>query len=228
MAENKFKENEIMATVKFDEGTKFETSLNLEEGEGVIFVRHTKNKLIRNMDSKVWDINLVITNNRLVIIPVPPNKKNKQVESYYFKEMSEAVAVKGAYADSGTRQANFIIKMKQTNKSSYIEGGEFWVWMSVNFFSVFLYMFRAIFEGIKDMAATAAAHAEAEAATDASIEKAKATGASSYTQYSPNYAALERAAKDRATNMDFSKESHTKIRDYIVDLINTCVEDANK
>ena len=217
-----------MATVKFDIGEKFETSLDLQDGEGVIFVRHTKNKLIRNMGSKVWDINLVITNKRLVIIPIPPNKKNKPVESYYFKEMSEAVAVKGAYADSGTRQANFIIKMKSKGESSYVEGGEFWVWMPVNAFSVFRYAFKAIFEGFKDMAATAAAHAQAEAATDASIEKAQATGASHYTQYSPNYAALEKEAKERAANMDFSKESHSKVRDYIVDLINVCVKDANK
>ena len=40
-----------MATVKFDEGTKVETSLDLEEGEGVLFVRPGETGAVFNVGS---------------------------------------------------------------------------------------------------------------------------------------------------------------------------------
>ena len=42
------------------------------------------------------------------------------------------------------------------------------------------------------------------------------------------YANMEKAAQERAKNLDFSKADHNQTRDYIVDLINQCVEEVNK
>jgi cysteine sulfinate desulfinase/cysteine desulfurase-like protein len=56
---------------------------------------------------------------------------------------------------------------------------------------------------------------------------AAATGAATYTEYSPNFAAMDKAAKARAENMDFSKAGHRQMRDYIVDVVSQCVKIAN-
>jgi hypothetical protein len=94
-----------MATVKFDEGEKFETSLNLEEGEGVIFVKPPKSRMERSIGNptRQWTVTLVITNKRVVSIPQPPNKKNYLVESFYFKDITNAEVQKSQTLEDDAR-----------------------------------------------------------------------------------------------------------------------------
>jgi hypothetical protein len=39
---------------------------------------------------------------------------------------------------------------------------------------------------------------------------------------------MNKNAQARAAGMDFSKAKHQQLRDYIVDVINSCVEEINK
>ena len=239
-----------MATVKFDEGTKFETSLNLEQGEGVIFAKPAKNRMDRMIPpgclkglltiitlgiinifkpNKNWKINLVITDRRLITIPMPPNKRNFAVESYYFKDMSgiKAIALKEEEAVS---LAKFIVSMNQGGNSRYEEGGEFWIHMAVtakNIFNVAKLAGKQIGTGLANQMEQSGAIIQAHAMTDESRAQAEASGASTYTEYSPNFAAMEKAAKARATSMDFSKSDHNQLRDYIIELVENGIKLAN-
>jgi hypothetical protein len=228
-----------METVKFDEGTKFETSLDLQDDEGVIFVRPIQNKMIRHIDSgclwtlltfitlglalifkpkQTWQANFVITSQRVVSIPLPPNKKNFPVESFYFSDISKVKAVKQDKASDEASSANFTITMKPTGKSS-IQGNiiTFMVCMAMtakNWFNAF-------------KAEVAEGQARNASVMNASLA---AMDYQHYTKKSVDkyYAEMERRAKERAANMDFSKAGHAQVRDFIVDLINTCVEEVNK
>ena len=218
-----------MATVKFHEGTKIETSLDLEDGEGVIYSRPPQNGIYRNKGmTKTWEINLVLTDRRLVTIPVPPNKKSKQVESYYYKDIA-SISAKAAHSkDVEAIWAYFVINMKNGGNSKYEEGGTFDIRMVMNaknFLTSLISSFKASdaagpqYNGFAEYAA--------EGKTDASRAHAEATGASHYTVYSPNYAKMQKEAEAKVAAMDFSKMEHNQIRDIIIDLVNQYVEIAN-
>jgi hypothetical protein len=215
-----------MATVKIHEGTKNETSLDLQDDEGVIFVCPQKNLIWRNIPAgclfflhpgKKWKANLVITSKRLITIPLPPNKKNFAVESYYFKDMTKAKAVSQQQASQEAAMAVFSVSMKPGGNSSFLEGGQFWVCMESN---------------LKNLFTAFKAHEAEDNARNAGVYNAgfALMDEGHYTQKSIDkyYAAIEKRAKEKAASMDFSKAGHAQIRDCIVDLINTCVEEVNK
>jgi len=210
-----------MATVKFHEGTKIETSVNLEDGEGIIFVRPQKHGIYRDKGmTKTWEINLVLTDRRLIAIPVPPNKKNKQVESYYFTDIAEAV--KKSSADEQI-WAYFFLKMKDGGKSTYEEGGTFDIRVEMNFKNTFGRFFKELGAGMVNQFQASASDFVATAQTMENKHEAERTGASHYTVVSPQYSGI---ASD-TRNKDYSQMGQNQIRDYIVDVINQCVEAAN-
>ena len=207
-----------MATVKFHAGTKFETSLDLEADEGVIFVKPEKNRITRFIGSKWWLVNVVITNKRLVTIPLPPNKKNRQVESYYFKDISGVERI--AQVDKSTEAsfADFCINMKSGGNSTIEGGGKFQIMMVFNLLNLFT-AFRA--------------DAKEESAKNAALYgtqlRVGLNEDATYTKKSLDkyYATMEANAKARAANMNFSNAGHQQMRDYIVDFVNQCVETVN-
>ncbi|MCL2800555.1 MAG: hypothetical protein FWD28_02180 [Treponema sp.] len=218
-----------MAMVKFYEGTKVETSLDLENGESVIFVKPPKNLLARVVGSKYWDATVILTNSRMAVIPLPPNKKNMQIESFYYKDIKSIDAIEADDASQASAWASFSIEMKDGGKSSYQEGGQFDIRMEMNLLN-FAKSFIAeinVASSKDPNAGIGLAMMEASAKTDASRAHAEATGASHYTAYSPNTAKMQQAARDRAANMDFSKAGHTAVRDYIVDIVSQCAQLAN-
>ena len=212
-----------MATVKIHEGTKHETPLDLQNDEGVIFVCPAKNLVKRNVSqgcfkgNKQWIANLVITNKRVITIPQPPNKKNYQVESFYWKDITSAKTISAQQASEAASLAKFSISMKQGQTSSCSEGGEFWVCYAVTLKN-FLNIAKA------SHAETSAENAAIMGAQFAAFDRGHFTD-KSIEKY---YANMAQQAKDRAANMDFSKADHNQIRDYIVNVINDCVAEAAK
>ena len=211
-----------MAEVKFDEGTKFETTLNLEEGEGVIFVKPLKNKTERALGFKVWTVTIVITNKRLVTIPQPPNKKNIQTESFYYKDIKTAKG-KSALTSSGEdTNALFSIIMNEKGSSTYEtdkkgDNGFFSIKMEMSALNIIGSLVKDMQRGIANNAAvTNAAMSTFDRPhyTDKSVDK--------------YYDAMNKQAKERAAKLDFAKAGHKDIRDYIVDVVNFCVEEAAK
>jgi hypothetical protein len=205
-----------MATVKFNEGTKNETKLDLQDGEEVIFVRPSKNAMFRVIPGgclfflhpgKTWVVEMVITNKRLVTIPMPPNKKNYEIESYYFKDMASARATP-LNVDT---MADFAVRMNEGGSSKYLEGGTFRLRATVG------RIFAIGAKGLaNDLVNTINEQGDA-ARTDLNRNQAVLSGASHYT-----------AIKTKASKVDHSKEGHLQIRNFLVDLINECIEAANK
>ena len=221
----RLKKGLFMATVKFDEGKKFETSMDLEEGEGLLFVRPPKN-LILQRDKKNCQINLVITNKRVVTIPYPKFAKKYPAISYYFNDIKSVNSYDASEASQQASYAAFEIITKSGKNS----GAEIWVTYEFNLLNLLkiFSVYNAEQDAKNPWATSGLAVFNATAATVASKAEAERTGASHYTEYSPNYAKMAEAAKARASGMDFKKAGHTQIRDYIVDLIDKCIEEENK
>ena len=211
-----------MATVKFDEGTKIETSLDLEDGEVIIFVKPPKNLIARNVGFKTWNVTAIITNKRLVTIPQPPNKKNYAVESYYFKDIASANQERAASKSQEAMWGFFSISMKSKGNSSFMEGGKFMVRMDLGLMS-FLKSFKAEIDEGSVLAKQSWAIYSADMQTRENYSKAQSSGASHYVEVSPN---LSKIAAD-AQNKDYSKFGHNQIRDYIISLVNQCVATVN-
>jgi len=234
-----------MTTVKIQEGTKFETPFNLEDGEGIIFVNPVKNKIMRIIPpgclkglltiltlgiinifkpNKSWMCNLVITDRRLVTIPTPPNKKNMQVESYYFKDMSGIKETRAQ--DENDSGGVFFINMKDGGSSTYEKGGDFHIFRPFTGKDA-LNLLAAAGKGLGDQFEKTNAMMQAHAKTMESKTYAENTGAAHYTEYSPNFAAMDKAAKERASSMDFSNAEQNQLRDLIIDLVSKGIELAN-
>jgi hypothetical protein len=222
-----------MTTVKINEGTKFETPLDLEDGEGIIFVHPSKNRMWQSIDQgclmmllgvvtlgiiyifkpkQRWQVNFVLTNKRIVTIPVPPNKKNNPVDSYYYKDIIKAKPTTQAKESDEARIADLHIIM--SGKGNLVN---FRVGMAITAGNIFNSFKADIVEG-------EARNAGVRSATSATFDQ----GIYTLKSIDKYYAAMEKAARDRAANMDFSKAGHTQIRDYIVDVINICVEEVKK
>jgi hypothetical protein len=206
-----------MATVKIHEGTKFETSVDLQEDEGIIFVVPEKNRFARMVSlgctkgTKIYYGNLVITDKRVITIPHPPNKKNYPADSYYFKDIADAKAVKQAQASQEAGAAQFAINMKPGQTSSCTEYGTFYIYAAMT---------------VKNFLNVMSAASDEKAAKDAKLSFfGEAVMGESISKKTFDMRA--RAIK-RANNLDFSSAGHAKIRDYIVDLINDCAAEAAK
>jgi len=226
-----------MATVKFHEGTKFETSLDLENDEDVIFVRPLKNRMMRIIPpgclrgllniitlgiinifkpSKNRYINLVITNKRLVTIPIPPNKKKCMVESYYFKDISGIREIAATKDDEGGSAA-FSINMKSGGNSKYDEGGEFRIFMALSAKNIFNAA-KLLGKEIGDGLGKGLAEHVADNQTYANKLEAERTGASHYIKVSPQFI--------EAAKIDFSDSDFNQIRDFIMELVEQGIEAA--
>jgi hypothetical protein len=207
-----------MATVKFDEGTKFETSLDLEDGEGIIFVKPPKNLIARSNGMKTWNVTLILTSKRLVGIPQPPNKKNIQVESYYYKDIISANVKKNENASEASTWSFFTINVKDGGSSSYLKhpNAFFMVRMEMSVLNII----KSFIAEKKEM------DAKYGHITSAGLQ---AMDRAHYTEKSVDkyYARQHEIAKERAAGMDFSNAGHAQIRDYIVDVVNQYVEIAN-
>ena len=217
--------------------------MDLADDEGVIYVKPEKNVLWRNIPAgclfflhpgKKWQANMVITNKRLVTIPMPKYQKKYTVESYYFKDMTGARTISAKSKEAEAAIAQFAVEMKPGGSSSYVDGGEFWVcyeFTAKNFLKV-MKASQADFNANYPYAKSGLAVFQASAATvankAAAENRAAATGGVAYwTEVAPNYGKMTAAAKARAEGMDFSKEGHAQLRDFIVDMINQFVEVAN-
>jgi len=211
-----------MATVKFDEGTKFETSLDLEEGEGVIFVKPPKNKSERAIGFKVWYVTIVITNKRLVTIPQPPNKKKIQTESFYYKDIKTAKVKSPMTSEGEDNRALFNIILNNGGSSKYEADKK----GDNGFFSIKMEMSAKNIIGsfINDIIRGAARNASVANASLSTFDRPHYTD-NSVDKY---YETMNKQAKERAASLDFAKAGHKDIRDYIVDVVNLCVEEANK
>jgi len=232
-----------MATVKIHEGTKHETPLDLEDDEGIVFVVPAKNYVLRIVTpgclyqllqvvtlgiicifvkearNKQWYASFVITNKRIIVIPRLPNKKNDPVESFYWKDIVHAKSVKAQKQSDAAGRAEFSVTIKAGANHDYPKGE------LIQFYLCAEASLKTAFNVMK------AAHAENAAANAAVMGATMRTfdeGVYTSKSLDKYYAAMEKRAKDRAANLDFSKADHSQMRDYIVDVINDCVDEVNK
>jgi hypothetical protein len=207
----------IMATVKFKEGKKNETSFDVSGDEEVVFVVPDKNRVMRFIPqgclkgNKTYFGGLIITSKRVIYVPLAPNKKNYEVQSFYWKDIASAQKDKMPQeTEAGAASAaTFSITMKPGQTSSCTEGGLFCISMEMN---------------LSNFIGAMQANSAEKAAQDAkySLGAHAITGESmSKKSYKMHQRAIE-----RGKNMDFSSAAHNQIRDYIVDVINGCVEEA--
>jgi hypothetical protein len=224
-----------MAAVKFDEGTKFETSLELEEGEGIIFAKPPKNRMDASVDDgclmalltvitlgiirifkpiKRWRTNFVITNKRVVAIPQPPNKKGFPVESYYFKDIYNVRAEEyGSKQSDRMVYSHFVINMKAS--SSYKEPRKFMIQMIMSAKNILKMIGQTASEQANDFGNQLASY-NAQLQTQLNKDEAIRTGASHYIE-----------VIHKVQKMNFSKTSVEDIRDFIIEIINDCIAAAN-
>jgi len=212
-----------LATVKFDEGTKKETSLDLLDGEGIVFVNPSTNSVWRSIGMKYWYITLVITNKRVATIPLQPNKKNYPVESFYYKDIEGAYESQQTTKESENNFSDFYIHLNKGGNSTYVEHkndyGIFTIRKEMSAKNIIKDLLGELFKPNAAVAATLAM-----TKTQASREEAISRGESHYTVFTPNYAKIANDAK----NKDYSKMAHNVMRDQIVELINQCAEEAKK
>jgi len=229
-----------MATIKFHEGTKFETKLDLEDEETVLFVKPVKSKIYRHIQdgclmglltvitlgiirifkpTRQWMANIVLTNKRVVTIPIPPNKKKMPVESFYFNEISEAKIIPPADKETGeTAFAMFGINLKSDAKSSCLDGGEFWVymtWDAQGFLNAGKLLLKKLGASAMDMANEAGAMAQTQLNYDEAVASNK------------KYYNVVKAVKTKVEAGDCSKFGHVELRDFLIELINDCAQAAN-
>jgi hypothetical protein len=229
-----------MATVKFHEGTKFETKLDLEDEETVLFVKPAKSKVYRFIEdgclmglltvitlgiirifkpTRRWLANIVLTNKRLVTIPIPPNKRKMPVESFYFTEISEAKVIPPTDKEHGeTAFAMFGINLKSGAKSSCLDGGQFWVYMTWDV-QGFKNFGKALLKKLGASAMDMANEAGAVMQTKLNYDEAVASN--------KKYYKVVTAVKTKVEAGDCSNLGHVELRDFLVELVNDCAQAAN-
>jgi len=229
-----------MATVKFDEGTKFETSLELESDETVLFVKPTKRKIYRYIEdgclmtlltiitlgiirifkpTRNWRINIVLTNKRVVTIPIPPNRKKRSVESFYFTEISKAKIIPPTDEKQGeTAFAMFGIDLKPDAKLSCLDGGQFWVYMTWDA-KGFLNFGKLLLKDIGTGMVNQMNETMAPLQTQWNKEDAIARG--------DKYYKVVTAVKTKMEAGDCSKLGHVELRNFLIEIINDCAQAAN-
>ena len=206
-----------MATVKIHEGTKIETSLDLQDDEGVIFVSPEKNKLWRFVPlgcfkgNKNRQVNLVITSKRVITVPTPPNKKNYEVESFYWKDIAKARIIEPSQESLRATWAYFAIDTKPGQTSSSQDRGQFNIRVTMTLGN----LFKAFNSGSDN--GTAARMMGTAAGWDSKYT------ASSLDRY---YSAMSKRANERTKALN-DKSDHQQVCSTIVALINDCVEEAN-
>jgi len=227
----------IMATVKFEEGTKKETSLELEDGEFIIWAKSPKNAMQTTIDDgclmgfltlitlgiilifkppKYWVTNLVITNKRVVSIPQPPNKKNYPAESYYFDKDFGSVKAQAGGSKQSDRMMNAAMNIYFGPNSSYKKPRRIGMRMEMSAKNIFKVVGQMGKEGLNDISNSLGSY-NAMLQTNANKNEAETWGLSHYKEVT--YKAEKLAQSDTSIE---------GLRDAIIDLIYDCIEASKK
>jgi len=226
-----------MATVKFNEGTKFETSLELENGEGIIFVKPPKNTMMTMVDegclmglltiitlgiirifkpAKFWTNEFVITNKRVVSIPLPPNKKNFSAESYYYNRDFGIIKADAPPEKQSDRMVWSGFTLYTSKNSIYNKPRNFQIRMEMSAKNIFKLAGQTLKEGANDMANMLAQH-NAQMQSYHNKLEAESSGAAYYKEIT-----------FKAQKLSSSETSVEALRDGILEIINGCLEASKK
>jgi len=226
-----------MATVKFDEGTKKETSLELEDGEVIIWVKSPKNAMVTQVDegclkllltfitfgiilffkpTKQWGSNFVITNKRVVSIPQPPNKKNFPIESYYFNKDFGSINAENVGTKQSDRMVNAAMNIYFGPNSSYKNSRKIFIQMEMSAKNIFKLVGQMGKEGLNDLGNSLGQY-NAQLQSYHNKLDAESSGAMYYKEITHK--------AEKLAQGDTSVEG---LRDAIVDLICDCIEASKK
>jgi hypothetical protein len=229
-----------MKTVKFDEGKKCETSFDFDDDEVIIFgpVENTTYRFIHEgclkalltiatmfiilffWPTKRWVANFILTSKRLVSIPLPPNKKNYPVESFYFTDIVKAYVVEPTDPKRGERSsAQFGLRMKNDAVVAFKGEQQFWVWAKVNakyFANMAKQLVNQVGTGMLNQLNESADMIQ----TQHNKDEAEKRGDKSYE--------VVKTAKYKLEAMGNSDVDHIQIRNFFIDMINECVSIVNK
>ena len=226
-----------MSTVKFDEGTKKETSLDLENDEIIIWVKSPKNAMQTNVDdgclmgfltvitlgiirifkpTRYWGTNLVITNKRLVSIPLPPNKKKYPPESYYYNKDFGSVKAQAVGSKQSDRMMNAAMVINFGPNSSYKESRRIAMQMELSAKNIFKVAGQMGKEGLNDLSNSLGQY-NAQLQSYHNKLGAESAGASYYKEIT-----------HKAEKLAQGDSSIEGLRDAIIDLINDCIEASKK
>lgn len=226
-----------MATVKFDEGTKKETSLELEDGEFIIWAKSPKNAMHTAVEEgclmgfltlitlgiilifkppKAWIANIVITNKRVVSIPQPPNKKNYPAESYYYNKDFGSVKAVTVGSKQSDRMMNAAMIIYFGPNSSYKKPRKIGMQMEMSAKNIFKLVGQMGKEGLSDIGNSLGQY-NAQLQSYHNKLTAESTGASYYKEITFKAGKLAQG--------DTSVEG---LRDAIIDIIDDCIEASKK
>jgi|GEM_PF-4276937 len=226
-----------MATVKFHEGTKFPTSLDLESDESIIWVRPEKNAMGTYIadegclkyllvfatfgiyaifkPSKAWANNLVITTKRVVSIPIPPNKKKWPVESYYYKDIT-SVKPEAVGQKESDRMQNAAMVLNFNPNSEYKHPRKITISMERNLKNTLKVLGQGAIEGLNDLGNSLGEYNASQKSYHNKLE-AESSGASHYKEVT--FKAQKLAQSD--TDIE-------GFRDAIIEIIYGCKEASEK
>ena len=226
-----------MAAVKFHEGTKFPTSLDLEDGEEIIWVRPEKNAMgtyiadegcLKTLlifatfgiyaifkPSKAWANNLVITTKRVVSIPIPPNKKKWPVESYYYKDIT-SVKPEAVGQKQSDRMQNAAMVLNFNPNSEYKHPRKITISMERNLKNTLKVLGQGAIEGLNDLG-NQLGQVNATWQTQNNKAHAETWGASHYKEVT-----------FKAQKLTQSGTDIEGFRDAIIEIIYDCIEASKK
>ena len=226
-----------MTTVKFEEGTKKETSLELEDGEVIIWVKSPKNAMATTVEDgclmgfltlitlgiilifkppKHWMTNLVITNKRVVSIPLPPNKKNYPAESYYYNKDFGSVKAITVGSKQSDRMANAAMNIFFGPNSSYKKPRKIGMQMELSAKNVLKVLGQMGKEGLNDLGNSLGQY-NAQLQSYHNKLEAESSGAMYYKEIT-----------HKAEKLAQSDTSIEGLRDAIIDIIDDCIEASKK
>jgi hypothetical protein len=165
---------------------------------------------------KHWKATFVLTNKRLVSIPLPPNKKNWPAESFYYKDIVKAHVVKPTDQKMGEKtNATFGLILEKDAQTAFKGDNQFNIWAKMNakyWANAAKMLANQVGTGMmnqlnesNDMIQTQQNEMEARAKGD-------------------KYYEVVKTAKIKLENMGSSDAGHVQIRDFFIDLINDCVK----
>ena len=226
-----------MAIVKFDEGTKKETSLELEDDEVIIWVKSPKNAMQTNVDdgclmgfltiitlgiirifkpTKYWGTNLVITSKRVVSIPQPPNKKNYPAESYYYNKDFGTIKAQAVGTKQSDRMVNAAMNIYFGPNSSYKDSRKIIIQMEMSAKNIFKLVGQMGKEGLSDIGNSLGQY-NAQLQSYHNKLDAESSGAMYYKEIT-----------HKAEKLAQGDTSIEGLRDAIIEIIDDCIEASKK
>jgi len=226
-----------MATIKFDEGTKKETSLELEEGEAIIWAKPPKNAMVVRVDDgclmsilafitlgilrifkpvKQWGTNFVITTKRVVVIPLPPNKKKYPAESYYYDKDFGSIKAENVGSKQSDRMVNAAMNIYFGPNSSYKDSRKIFIQMQMSAKNIFKVVGQMGKEGLNDLSNSLGDY-NAMLQTNSNRNEAETWGLSKYKEVTY-----------KAQKLSQGDTSIEGLRDAIIEIIGDCIEASKK